>query len=63
MINADIAAETPRPCEPYANKQIGKPMLPVLGIAKGGSSLMISLVFKRYNIIIPMIINPRIANA
>ena len=63
MIKAEIAAETPRPWEPYANKHIGKPILPVLGIVKGGSSLIISLVFKRNNIIIPTIMNPTIAIA
>ena len=63
MIKAEIAAETPRPWEPYANKHIGKPILPVLGIVKGGSSLIISLVFKRNNMIIPTIMNPTIAIA
>ena len=63
MIKADIAAETPRPWEPYANKHIGNPIFPVFGIVNGGNSLMISLVFKRYNIITPVIINPPIANA
>ena len=63
IIKADIAADTPRPCEPYANKQIGKPILPVLGIVRGGSSLIISLVFKRYKIIVPTMINPTIAIA
>ena len=42
MIKADIAAETPRPCEPYANKHIGNPMFPVLGIANGGNLVCIS---------------------
>ena len=57
MIKADIAAETPRPCDPYANKHIGKPILPVLGIVNGGNSLMISLVFRMKSIIIPVIKN------
>ena len=63
IIKAEIAADTPRPCEPYANKQIGKPILPVFGIANTGSSLIISLVLRIYNIIIPVIINPMIAIA
>ena len=58
-----MAAETPNPCDPYANRHIGSPMLPVLGIVKGGNSLMISFVFRRYNIIIPVRINPQIAIA
>ena len=32
----DIAAATPIPKDPYANKQIGIPILPVLGRKKGG---------------------------
>ncbi len=63
MIKADMVAETPRPCGPYANKHIGKPILPVLGIVHGGSSLMISLVFRMKSIIIPVIKNPKIAIA
>ena len=59
----DMAAAIPIPSEPYANKQIGKPILPVLGIVKGGNSLIMSLVFKRYKIIVPTIINPTIAIA
>ena len=42
MTSEDIAAATPKPWLPYANKQIGKPILPVLGNIKGGNSLIIS---------------------
>ena len=42
---------------------IGTPILPVFGRINGGSSLIISLVFKRYNMIVPIIINPKIAIA
>ena len=61
MISADIAAETPKPCEPYANKHIGKPILPVLGMANGGSSRIISFVFCRNKIIMPTKLKAAIA--
>ena len=44
IINEDIAPAIPNPCVPYANKQIGKPILPVLGIINGGSSIIISFL-------------------
>ena len=47
----DIAAATPIPKDPYANKQIGMPMLPVLGRKKGGNSLEISFFIKNKKII------------
>ena len=62
-MRADIVAEKPKPWDPYANKHIGRPMLPVFGIINGGNSLIISLVFMRYNIITPVIKNPVIAKA
>ena len=36
----DMAAATPIPKEPYANKQIGIPIFPVLGKIKVGNYLM-----------------------
>ena len=60
IIKADIAADTPRPCEPYANKQIGKPILPVFGKINGGSSVITSL-FKNFRKIIPITLNPVMA--
>ena len=60
MINEDIAPAIPNPCVPYANKQIGKPMLPVLGIINGGSSIIISF-FKNFKKITPIKEKPRIA--
>ena len=45
----DIAAATPIPKDPYANKQIGIPILPVLGRKKGGNSLAISFFIKNKN--------------
>ena len=35
-----MADATPKPAVPYANKQIGTPMLPVFGKNKGGSSVI-----------------------
>ena len=35
-----MAEATPRPAVPYANKQIGTPIFPVLGKIKGGSSVI-----------------------
>jgi hypothetical protein len=40
MTTDAIAEATPSPAVPYANKQIGIPMFPVLGKINGGSSLM-----------------------
>ena len=37
MITEAIEDATPNPAVPYANKQIGIPMFPVLGKIKGGS--------------------------
>ena len=37
--NEDIAAAIPIPSLPYANKQIGIPILPVFGKKKVGNSL------------------------
>ena len=61
IIKADIAAATPNPCDPYANKHIGNPMFPVLGITKGGSSRIISFVFKKNKKIIPIKVKTIIA--
>ena len=46
----DIAAATPIPKDPYANRQIGIPILPVLGRKKGGNSIEISFFMKNKNI-------------
>ena len=59
---AVIAAATPKPSNPYANKQIGKPIFPVLGIMNGGSSLIISFDLTKNKKITPIIAKPRIAN-
>ena len=40
IITEAIADATPNPAVPYANKQIGIPMFPVLGKINGGSSLI-----------------------
>ena len=48
IIRDDIAAATPNPKSPYANKQIGNPIFPVFGRIKGGNSLIISFTFKKY---------------
>ncbi len=61
IIKADMAAETPNPWEPYANRHIGKPIFPVLGITNGGNSLIISFVFCKYKKIIPTIKKKAIA--
>ncbi len=45
----DIAAATPIPKDPYANRQIGIPILPVLGRKKGGNSIEISFFMKNKN--------------
>ncbi len=50
MTREEIAAATPIPNDPYANKQIGIPMLPVLGRKYGGNSLDISFFIKNKNI-------------
>ena len=44
--NEEMADATPIPKVPYANKQIGIPILPVFGKKKGGSSLDISYFIK-----------------
>ena len=44
-MRADIVAEKPKPWDPYANKHMGRPMLPVFGITNGGNSLIMSFVF------------------
>ena len=44
--NDDIAAATPIPKVPYAKRQIGIPILPVLGRKNGGNSLEISFFIK-----------------
>ena len=54
IIIAEIAAATPNPWDPYANKHIGSPILPVFGIIKGGSSRIISLVLKKNKKITPI---------
>ena len=46
----DMAAAIPIPKDPYANKQIGIPILPVLGKKKGGNSLEISFFIKNKKI-------------
>ena len=61
-IKEEITAATPRPCDPYANKQIGKPILPVLGIINGGNSRIMSLVFNINRVAIPSKIKPKIAS-
>ena len=48
--NEDIAAATPIPKDPYANKQIGIPIFPVFGRKKGGNSLEISFFIKNKKI-------------
>ena len=55
----DIAAATPKPWLPYANKQIGIPILPVFGKIIGGSSILRSL-FKIKSSIKPTIEKPPI---
>ena len=52
-----MAEATPSPEDPYANKQIGTPILPVFGKISGGSSVIGSF-FK-----INKKITPTIANA
>ena len=42
IITDAIAAATPKPEVPYANKHIGIPIFPVLGKIKGGNSAIIS---------------------
>ena len=37
-----MAADTPRPCDPYANKHIGKPIFPVCLFAYGSQGLGVS---------------------
>ena len=54
-----IADATPSPAVPYANKQIGIPMLPVLGKISGGSSLIKSFFNNNKNKI-PIIEKPLI---
>ena len=61
ITSEDIAAATPNPWLPYANKQIGKPILPVLGNIKGGNSLIISF-FKTNKKTIPVKAKPLIAS-
>ena len=45
MITDAIAEATPRPAVPYANKQIGTPILPVLG--KTSVEVLLSDLFKK----------------
>ena len=61
MINEDIDAAIPRPWEPYAKRHIGMPIFPLFGKIKTGTSLMMSLVFNKYKIIIPVKVKPIIA--
>ena len=49
--NDDIAAATPIPREPYANRHKGIPILPVLGKKNGGNSREISFFIKNKKII------------
>ena len=48
-----MAAATPIPKDPYANKQMGIPILPVFGKKYGGNSLEISF-FKKNKKITPI---------
>ena len=48
-----MADATPKPAVPYANKQIGIPILPVFGKKYGGNSLEISF-FKKNKKITPI---------
>ena len=58
--NDDIAAATPIPKDPYANKHKGIPILPVLGKKKGGNSREISFFIKNKKII-PVIAKQQMA--
>ena len=59
MITEATADATPKPWVPYAKRQIGIPILPVLGRINGGSSILKSFLRNESNIS-PIIVKPPI---
>ena len=47
MMTDAMAEATPNPWIPYANRQIGMPILPVFGKIKGGNSMLRSFLSRK----------------
>ena len=47
IITEAIAEATPKPCVPYAKRQIGTPIFPVFGSINGGSSILRSFLSRK----------------